>query len=266
MPKLSVYMIALNEEDKIGPALKSVDWADEIIVADSYSTDRTALIAQEHGAKVVQIRFAGFGDLRNRAMAACSNEWILSLDADERCSENARKEIIKIIQSPDCMDAYYIPRRNHFMGKWIRQAGFYPDYRHPQLFRKGVLTFSKDAVHAEYTLQSDRSTGYLKSHICHIPYKNLDEILEKVNRYSTLGAKKMDDSGKKAGMFKALSHGLWSFFNMYLLNLGFLDGWAGFIIALGSFEGTFYKYAKCHLKQNRLESFFDFSSSGRELQ
>ena len=260
MSKLSVCIIALNEEDKIGPALKSVEWADEIIVADSYSTDRTAIIAQEHGARVIQIRFTGFGDLRNRAMEACSHDWILSLDADERCTPDARREIEQIISGNAAIaDAFYIPRKNFFMGKWIRYAGFYPDYRHPQLSRKGMITFLPDAVHAGFDVHSDKPVGYLKSHITQIPYKNLEEILNKANRYSSLGAEKLEEKQIKCRMYKALTHGIWSFFTTYFFKLGCLDGWPGLIIALGNFEGTFYKYAKGYLKQKGLESFFEHS-------
>ncbi len=263
MNKFSVYIIAFNEADKIKDALKSVAWADEIVVVDSYSTDDTAKIAEEYGARVVQIPFNGFGRLRNDAIAACTHDWIFSLDSDERCTSGAKKEILSIINDSDSLDAYYVPRRNYFMGKWIRHSGFYPDYRQPQLFRKGVLKFKPDAVHERYEVISEKACGYFKSPIRQIPYKNLDELIHKANRYSTLGAEKLAETGKGAGMFKALTHGLWAAFSLYVLKLGCLDGWPGFIIALANFEGTFYKYAKFYLKQKGLESFLKFPSSGR---
>ena len=114
------------------------------------------------GARVVQIKFQGFGDLRNRAMAACTHHWIFSLDADERCTPDARDEILATIADPDAADAYYIPRRNFFMGRWIKHSGFYPDYRQPQLFRKGCLVFKDDPVHEEYSIVSDRQAGFLQ--------------------------------------------------------------------------------------------------------
>lgn len=257
MEKLSVYIIAFNEEEKIKQALYSVKWADEIIVADSFSTDNTAKIAKEFGAKVIQIPFNGFGELRNKAIEACSHDWIFSLDSDERCTQKARKEIQKIIRSKDSVDAYYVPRRNYFMGKWIRHAGFYPDYRQPQLFRKGALKFKHDAVHERYDVISDRECGYLNSFINQVPFKNLEEVIHKANRYSTLGAQKLFESNKKPGMAKALLHGFWSAFTLYVLKLGFLDGWPGFIIAFGNFEGTYYKYAKFYLKKKNLDSFLN---------
>lgn len=255
MSKLSVYIIAFNEEEKLADALESVSWADEIIVADSYSTDRTPQVAEQYGAKLIQIPFAGFGDLRNKAIAACTHSWIFSLDSDERCTRKAKEEILAIIQAPESLDAYYVPRRNYFMGKWIRRSGFYPDFRQPQLFRKGVMIFENDMVHERYTVNSSNPCGYLKSHINQVPFKNLEEIIHKANRYSTLGAERMHAQGRRSGFFTALAHGFWASFTLYFLKLGFLDGWPGFIIALGNFEGTFYKYAKLKFKQEGLESF-----------
>jgi glycosyltransferase involved in cell wall biosynthesis len=247
-PEISAYIIAYNEAEKIEAAINSVLWADEIVLADSHSTDGTASVAESLGARVVQIDFVGFGDLRNRAMAACSHPWIFSLDADERCTPEVRDEILRIIAAGDAKDAYYVPRRNFFMGRWIKYSGFYPDYRQPQLFRKGALHFQNDPVHEAFTIRSDQNPGYLLNPIWQVPYRNLAEILHKANRYSSLGADKLRMQGKKAGMIKAFSHGLWSFISLYFLKLGFLDGWPGFVIGLGNFEGTFYKYAKLHEK------------------
>ncbi|HCY86045.1 MAG TPA: alpha-L-glycero-D-manno-heptose beta-1,4-glucosyltransferase [Desulfobacteraceae bacterium] len=255
MAKLSVYIIAFNESEKIKDALESVQWADEVIVADSFSTDGTAEIAKAHGARVVQVPFEGFGNLRNSAIEACSHEWIFSLDSDERCTDAAREEIVGIINAPDSTDTYYVPRRNFFMGKWLRHGGFYPDYRQPQLFRKGALVFKPDAVHERYDVISSRPSGYLKSDIYQIPFKNLEEVIHKANRYSTLGAEKLLEQGKRSGMMKALGHGFWAAFTIYVLKRGFLDGWPGFVIGVGNFEGTFYKYAKLYLKERGLDEF-----------
>ncbi len=244
--KISVYIIAYNESEKISAAINSVLWADEIIVADSFSQDNTATIARDLGARVVQIEFKGFGDLRNKAMAACSYNWIFSLDSDERCTPEARDEILATIENPHAVDAYYIPRRNFFMGRWIKHSGFYPDYRQPQLFRKGALQFKDDPVHEEFIVVSKQDAGFLKKAIWQFPYKNLEEVVHKANKYSTLGAQKLTRKGRRGTMFKALSRGFWAFFHMYILKLGILDGWPGFIIALGNFEGTFYKYAKLY--------------------
>ncbi len=247
MNKISVYIIAFNSADKIKDALESVKWADEIIVADSFSTDDTAKIAKDFGARVIQIPFNGFGDLRNKAISACSHDWVFSLDTDERCTPEAKEEILEIIHSKNSLDAYYIPRRNYFMGKRIRHCGFYPDFRQPQLFRKHVLIFEDDPVHERYQVKSNKKCGRFASDIYQIPYNNLEEMMYKVDRYSTLGAEKLSRTNANSGMWKALTHGIWAWVSTYILKLGFLDGWAGFVIALANFEQTFYKYAKFYL-------------------
>jgi glycosyltransferase involved in cell wall biosynthesis len=246
--KVSAYIIAYNEAEKIGAAINSVLWASEIVVVDSFSKDGTAGIAESLGARVVQVPFKGFGDLRNQAMDACTYSWIFSLDADERCTPEVRDEILEITESEAFLDAYYIPRKNFFMGKWIKHSGFYPDYRQPQLFRKGALSFKPDAVHERFDLHTSKPPGFLKNPIWQIPYKNFEEILEKANRYSSLGAVKLAEAGKSSSMTKAFFHAFWTFVQLFVFKRGVLDGWAGFAIAFGNFEGTFYKYAKLHEK------------------
>lgn len=248
MNQVSVYIITYNEGEKIRDAINSVLWADEIVVADSNSQDDTVAIATELGARVVQIPFRGFGDLRNQAMATCSHEWIFSLDADERCTPEARDEILACLTAPKA-EAYYVPRRNFFMGRWMRYSGFYPDYRQPQLFKKGALVFRNDPVHEEFEIVSKLPVAYLRQPIWQFPFKNLEEVVHKANKYSTLGAEKLAQRGRAGSLATALAHGLWSFLHMYLIKRGILDGWPGFVIALGNFEGTFYKYAKLHERQ-----------------
>lgn len=240
--KISVYIITFNEADKISAALQSVSWADEVLVLDSNSTDETVKIAVEMGATVKQIPFTTFGKLRNDAIAACTHEWVFSLDADERCTPAAQKEILSVLASPEA-DAYYVPRRNWFMGRWIKHCGWYPDYRQPQLFRKNVLVFDdSEEVHEAFTVHGQ--IGYFKNAIIQVPFQNLEQLVHKMQRYSTLGARKLERKGKSFGMGTALVHGLWAFFRIYIIKRGFLDGWAGFVLALGNFEGTFYRYAK----------------------
>ena len=249
MSKISAYIIAYNEAEKIKDAINSVLWTDEIIVADSHSTDGTDKIAETMGAKVVQFDFQGFGDLRNKAMEVCSHDWIFSLDSDERCTPGARDEILFIVDSEDPRDVYFVPRKNFFMGKWIKHSGFFPDYRQPQLFRKGILKFRNDPVHEAYDILSDK-IGYMVNSIWQVPFLNFSEIVHKVNRYSTLGAEKLAKENRRSSMFTAFGHALWKFITLYVFKLGLLDGWAGFLIAFGNFEGTFYKYAKLHEKHS----------------
>lgn len=240
---ISVYIIAFNEADKIKDCINSVLWADEIIVADSNSTDGTSEIANELGAKVVNIPFNGFGALRNEAISYCKGKWILSLDSDERCTKEARDEILKLIQNAP-LEIYRIPRKNFFMGKWINYSGWYPNFRQPQLFKNGKMAYSLDPVHEGYISLSNKEIGTLKNFIWQFPFKDTEEIIHKTNRYSTLGVIKLQERGVKGSIFKAFLHGSWSFLKHYIFKLGFLDGGPGFVIAFGNFEGTFYRYVK----------------------
>ena len=240
---LSVYIIAFNEVDKISDCINSVLWADEIIVADSHSTDGTTEIAESMGAKVVHIPFHGYGELRNEAISHCTGDWILSLDSDERCTEKVRDEILSIIKTSD-FEIFRIPRKNFFMGKWIKHSGWFPNFRQPQLFMKGKMIYDSKLVHEGFISFSEKKIGVLKNSIWQFPFKNTEEVMHKANRYSTLGADKLKNSGKTGGVFKAFMHGLWSFVKHYFFKLGFLDGGAGLVIAFGNFEGTFYRYIK----------------------
>ena len=242
MTPISVYIIAYNEAEKVRATIESVRWADEVIVVDSWSTDGTADIATALGAKVVQVTFNGFGELRNQAITACSHDWIFSLDADERCTPEVAAEIQSIISDSNALDAYWTPRRNYFMGRWIKHSGWYPNYRQPQLFRKNAMRYDLKPVHEGYELLTNKPLGYMRNAIWQFPFKNMAEVMHKANRYSSLGAEKIKH--KKISMWSALLHAKWAFWKHYIFKLGFLDGWAGFMIALGNFEGTFYRYVK----------------------
>jgi len=241
--KISVYIIAFNEAEKIRDCINTVLWADEIIVADSYSTDGTTEIATELGAKVVQIPFDGYGNLRNQAISHCNGDWIFSLDSDERCTTEVRDEIISLIEHAP-LDIYKVPRKNFFMGRWIKHSGWYPNFRQPQLFKKGKMSYTMESVHEGYISHSDKKIGSITNIIWQFPFKNIEEVMHKANRYSTLGVIKLQNKGKSGGVFKAFLHGFWSFTKHYIFKLGFLDGGPGFVIAFGNFEGTFYRYIK----------------------
>jgi len=241
--KVSVFILAYNSEDRIARAVESVLWADEVVVVDSFSKDRTAEIAEELGAKVAQVKFEGFGKLRLDGIEHTSHDWIFSLDSDEECTPEAEKEIREIINSEDPAEAYHTPRRNIFMGRPIRFCGWYPDYRQPQLFKRGKMTFSEEElVHEGYQL--DGKLGYMESDILQEPFWSLSEVLEKCNRYSTLGAEELALKGRKGSIPQAVVHGLAHFIQIYCLKLGVLDGGPGFMIALCKGLGSYFKYAK----------------------
>jgi len=247
-PRLSVYLIAFNEANKIDAALRSVAWADEIVVADSNSTDATAEIARRYTGHVIQVPFQGFGKLRNDVLDRLTGDWIFSLDADERCTAAAADEIRRVIADPNAADAYFVPRRNYFFGRWIRHSGWYPDYRQPQLFRRGRLRYTEDAVHETYVL--DGRLGKLHEPIAQVPFRDLAQVLHKMQRYSTLGVERLERRGRKPSMVSALVHGVAAFLRHYVFRAGFLDGWAGFVIALSNFEGTFYRFAKYYERKS----------------
>ena len=242
MQKISAFILTFNEAEKIKAAVESVLWADEIVVVDSFSTDDTADIAAGLGARVVQVPFKGFGDLRNQAVTACRYEWIFSLDADERCTKAVRDEILALIAGSPACDVYRVPRRSYMMGRWIRGSGWHPNFRQPQLFRAGSMRYTLEPVHEGYEVLSDKPVGTLQNAIWQFPFRNLEEVIRKMNRYSSLGVPKI--AHKRVSMASACGHGLWSFLKHYIFKLGFIDGWAGFVIAFGNFEGTFYRYAK----------------------
>jgi len=243
MNKISVYIIAYNEIDKIVDCINSVLWVDEIIVIDSYSTDGTTEMAEKMGCKVVHIPFQGYGHLRNEAIKHCAGEWILSIDSDERCTAGFRDEVLNIVNNSQ-YDIYKVPRKNYFMGRWIKHSGWYPNFRQPQLFRRGKMTYTMDQVHEGYVQHSNNKIQITKNFIWQFPFKNTEEIMHKANRYSTLGARKLNSKGTVGSVSKAIFHGLWAFIKHYIFKLGILDGGAGFVIAFGNFEGTFYRYLK----------------------
>lgn len=242
MNRVSAYIIAYNEREKITDAINSVRWADEIVVADSHSADGTAELAGQLGARVVQIDFAGFGSLRNQAVAACTHEWIFSLDSDERATPQVRDEVLAIVNDENALDVYRVPRRNWFMGRWIRHSGWYPNYRQPQLFRRGAMRYREDQVHEGFVLETARPLGVLHNAIWQIPFRDLDEVIRKFNRYSTLSVARIH--GRPSSMWRAVMHAGWAFFKHYVLKLGVLDGAPGFVIAFSYAEQTFYRYAK----------------------
>lgn len=242
---LSAIVITKNEEAVIGRCLASVAWADEIIVVDSGSTDRTQEICRAAGAKLqVTADWPGPGPQRNRAIDLCTGEWVLALDADEWVSPQLRAEIEQVLRAPGGAVAWRIPRSSSYCGRYMRHGGWWPDYV-ARLFRRGRARYGGGIVHDH--LVPDGPVGTLRAHLMHEAFVDLDEVLQKVNSYSTWGAQTLADEGERSGLAKALWHGLWSFLRTYVLRLGFLDGREGFLLAVSNAEGTYYKYVKLML-------------------
>ena len=243
--KLSVVIIAKNEAACIDACIKSVSWADEIIVVDANSTDETASISKMLGAKVhIQKEWLGFGSQKNLALSLASKDWVLSLDADEIVSPSLKDEIQKAIQLNPSTVAFQIPRSSSYCGQFIKHSGWSPDYV-LRLFPREHGRFTDDLVHERVIFNGEIKT--LKTPLIHTSYDNLEDVLEKTNRYSTAGASMMHANGKTSFLSKAVFKGLWAFFRTYFLRLGFLDGRMGFILAISNAEATYYKHLKLFL-------------------
>ena len=243
MSKLSVYVIAYNDEPNMRACLESVaGCGDELIVVDSHSTDRTAAISREFTNKVHHVDFKGFGDLRNQAVALTTHEWVFSLDSDERMTPELREEIRLVLGSEQDAAAYFVPRKNYFLGRWIKHCGWYPDYRQPQLFRKGRFRYRDELVHESF--DCDGPVGFLKSPALQYPFRDIDHYVAKQDRYSDLMARRMLEQGRRFSSHQLITHPLGAFLKMYVQRAGFLDGKQGLILSGLYAYYTFMKYAK----------------------
>jgi glycosyltransferase involved in cell wall biosynthesis len=241
---LSVIIITKNEAHAIGACLASVAWVDEIIVVDSGSDDDTVAICHKFGALISKNEWPGYGKQKNHALSLAKGDWILSIDADERVTPELRQEIERAIANPDDCVAWKIPRLSSFCGRFIHHSGWWPDYV-TRLFHRDYAKFSDDIVHERVIVTG--LTGTLKAHFLHESIENLEDLLTKMNQYSTAGALISHERKKTASLRKAVGHGLWAFFRSYLLRVGFLDGREGFILAVSTAESTYYRHLKLML-------------------
>lgn len=238
---LSVIIITRNEATNIRACIASVAWADEIIVVDSGSSDDTVSIAQEMGAKVyVHADWPGFGPQKNRALAYAANDWVFSIDADERVTPELRCEIEQAMHQGSA-EGYYCPRLSQFCGTFIHHCGWYPDYV-LRLFKRGAGKFSDSLVH-ESVLMTGK-TAKLINPLLHYSYLTSDDVERKVEHYSNAAAQQMLDAGKRASLTGAILSGGWAFLRTYVMRLGLLDGVAGWNIAVMNARTTYLKYKK----------------------
>jgi glycosyltransferase involved in cell wall biosynthesis len=246
MPRLSVVLITRNEIHNIAACLRSVGFADEIVVVDSGSTDGTVEAARAAGARVLQpTDWPGFGPQKNRALDAATGDWIFSIDADEQVTAELAASLRSAIHSGK-YDAYEIHRRSNYCGQYMAHSGWYPD-RVVRLFRRGAARFSEDLVHERVVTQG--AVGRLQGDLLHDSMPHFESVLAKLDRYSTAGALALMRRGVKGSLAKALGHGTWAFLRTYVLKLGFLDGRLGFALAVSNAEGTYYRYMKLWLLQ-----------------
>lgn len=249
--RLSAIVITRNERSNISDCLQSLAFADEVIVLDHASTDGTAEIARSLGARVVVTEdWPGFGPQKNRVLDLAAGEWVLSIDADERVTPELREEILASITQPGIFTCFAIPRSSWFCGRFMRHSGWSPDYV-DRLFRNGSARFSDDLVHER--LVSEGPCQRLKQPLLHYSFRDFSDVLQKVDRYSTASAAQAFSSGKRASVFTAVGHGLWAFVRTYFLKVGFLDGPQGLALAISSAEGSYYRYLKLWLMQEKIK-------------
>lgn len=239
-PTLSVILITKNEAALIDQALASVQWADEIIVVDSGSTDATVEICRRYTDKVTVTDWPGFGAQKNRALALATGEWVLSIDADEQVSPELAQEIRATVQDA-AYPVYSLPRLSSFMGRPIRHGDWWPD-EIPRLFRRTQARFSDDLVHERLVFEG--AAGRLQHLLLHQSIRSIEQLLGKTNSYTTGGAVRVRQAGKSCSIGTAIGHAFWAFLRGYVFKRGFLDGKEGFIIALSVAENSFYKYVK----------------------
>jgi glycosyltransferase involved in cell wall biosynthesis len=241
MNLLSVCLITSNEEESLPRVLNSVQGvADEIVVVDSGSKDRTKEIAGEHGAKVITRAWTNFSEQKNAAAVAANHDWILSLDADEELSPELRNALLEWKKKEPEFSVYEFARRTRYLGAWIKHTGWYPDFQR-RLFRRDSATFS-GIIHE--ALRFEGKPGRLSGDLLHYTVRSFEEHERKVESYTTLAARQMFMAGKRdwrAAMWLATP---WSFFHNFVLGLGFLDGRRGWLISRMAARSTWLKFKK----------------------
>ena len=247
MPKLSVTVITKNEATDIGAALASVAFADEIIVVDSHSTDETVAIARQSTDRVFVRDWAGYIDQKNYAAAQAANDWILSLDADERVTPPLADEIKALLQREPAQQAYRIPRVAWHFGRWIRTTDWYPDYQ-LRLYDRRSAQWTGRYVHEAVTVRG--TVGQLRHELEHYAYRDIADHLETMDRYTTYAARQMYESGRRAGLLQVAGHPPLAFLRNYIARGGFRDGVAGLTISAMNSYYVFLKFAKLWELQN----------------
>jgi glycosyltransferase involved in cell wall biosynthesis len=228
-PGLSVVVVTRDEEERIRTCLESVAWADELIVIDAESQDKTAAIARELTDHVVVRPWPGYAAQKNYGLEMARGAWILSLDADETVSPALREEIQAIVERDGPRDGYEVPRRNIFWGRWVRHGGLYPDWQ-LRLFRRGRGRFGERAVHE--SARVDGAVGRLTGHLEHRSYRDVADFLARADRYAALAADDWLAQGRRVHAWDFVVRPLGRFLGMYVLGRGFLDGSRGFLLAV----------------------------------
>ena len=254
MIQISAVIITHNEEHNIARCIESIQGiADEIILVDSYSNDRTAAIAQSFGAKIFYHRFKDFSDQKTFAIALASNDFVLSIDADELLSPELRASLLKEKEQPR-FDGYQVNILANYCGKWIRHCGWYPQPK-LRLFNKNKCGINDNKVHESIVVKDKRTKiGFLDGDILHYSYNSISDHIKKIELYSELAARTAIDRGEKIGIVKILFGPAWKFIYNFIFRGGFLDGYLGYVICKNIAYGGFIKYVKIKLYSARPRS------------
>jgi glycosyltransferase involved in cell wall biosynthesis len=239
MPRLSVTVIALNQEANLGPCLETVAFADDLVVVDTGSTDRTLEVARTYTPRVFSSPWLGFGRTKNFALDQAEGDWVFSLDTDERVPPELQAEIQAVLAADGPLDGYRVPRKNYFCGRWIRHLGWYPDYT-LRLFRRGRGRFRDREVHEEVLV--DGPVGNFHTPLEHYSYRSVSEYVSRMDRYARLAAQEMAKAGRRPFPGELLVRPLFSFLHLYFIRRGFLEGTPGYTLAVLMSMYKFLKY------------------------
>jgi glycosyltransferase involved in cell wall biosynthesis len=241
VPNLSVTIITLNEADHIAAAIDSASWADEIIVVDSGSTDGTPDLARAKGVHIATRPWSGYVDQKNYAASLARNDWIFSLDADERIPPSLATEVQGILATEPLQRGFRVPRVTFHLGRWMRTTDFYPDFQ-TRLYDRRAARWRGRYVHESVAV--DGPVGRLKNELQHYSYRNLWDHLDRINQYSTLAARQMHEAGRRAHALNLILHPPAAFLRNYVLRRGFMDGTAGLTLSAVNAYSVFLKFAK----------------------
>jgi glycosyltransferase involved in cell wall biosynthesis len=237
--RLSVTVIALNQEAHIGPCLSSVSFADEIVVVDTGSTDRTVEVARNYTDRIVHAPWQGFASTKNVALDQASGDWVFSLDTDERVPPALREEILAVVKADGPLDGYRVPRKNYFGGRWVRRLGWYPDYT-LRLFRRSQGRFREREVHEEVMVWGQ--VGRLQTPLDHFSYNSMAEYAARQDRYARLAARELAQAGRRPFPGELVWRPFFTFLRLYFLRRGFLEGSLGLSLSLHGSRYNFLKY------------------------
>jgi len=239
--KISVFIITKNEEANIAKCLESVKWADEIVIADSFSSDKTPDICRNYTDKVYQREFSDFADMKNFALSKVSNEWALSIDADEECAPVLKDEITQTLAMPGIKaDGFFIKRRSHIFGRWFKFTGTQNDFQ-MRLFRAAKARYFQP-IHEKVNI--DGETSYLKESLLHYTYNSVSDYMIRLKRYTDVEAKFLKSKGERLVFLKIFVMPPLRFISLYFIKQGFRDGVSGFLFSIFSGFYDFMKYAK----------------------